>query len=61
MAKLLITGKNYGMESMSNKRDDASDAGELKYMWQLNFMHWADRHTAIVNGLDKAELSPLTI
>ena len=36
---------------------DALDAGELKYMWQLNFMHW-DLHHAIVNGHDKAELSP---
>ena len=27
---------------------DALDAGKLKYMWQLNFMHW-DLHHAIVN------------
>ncbi len=32
--------KEYWYRLYHKKMHDAFDAGELKYMWQLNFMHW---------------------
>lgn len=34
-----------------NKMHDEFDKGNLKYMWQLNFMHW-DLHEKVIKGDD---------
>ena len=41
--------KEYWYRLYHKKMHDAFDAGELKYMWQLNFMHW-DLCNALTEG-----------
>lgn len=50
--------KDIWYKNYEQKMHDALDNGKLKYMWQLNFMHW-DLHHAIENNLnhEKIELS----
>lgn len=49
--------KSEWYENYHQKMHDAYDTGKLKYMWQLNFMHW-DLNRYLKGELDCVELNP---